>query len=116
MQQMNLSARARHRIFKLARTTAELAGEGEVQVMTSPKSCTIGHWNSLWQIARCMQEKPGGLALYLPFPLQTILSIAVALGIGEFAYPKCNCQNDKQVSTKNISPVNNKRRNYAATY
>ena len=31
VQQMNLSARAYHRVLKLARTIADLAGEGEVQ-------------------------------------------------------------------------------------
>lgn len=32
MQQMNLSARGYHRVLKLARTIADLAGEGEIQV------------------------------------------------------------------------------------
>jgi magnesium chelatase family protein len=32
MQQMNLSARAYHRVLKLARTIADLAGEGEIGV------------------------------------------------------------------------------------
>lgn len=33
MQQMNLSARAYHRVLKLARTIADLSGEGEIGVM-----------------------------------------------------------------------------------
>jgi magnesium chelatase family protein len=32
MQQLNLSARAYHRVLKLARTIADLAGEGEIGV------------------------------------------------------------------------------------
>jgi magnesium chelatase family protein len=32
MQQMNLSARAYHRILKLGRTIADLAGEPQIQV------------------------------------------------------------------------------------
>ena len=32
MQQMNLSARAYHRILKLGRTIADLAGEEQIQV------------------------------------------------------------------------------------
>ena len=32
MQQMQMSARAFHRILKLARTIADLAGEGEISI------------------------------------------------------------------------------------
>jgi len=32
MQQMNLSARAYHRVLKLSRTIADLAGEGKIRV------------------------------------------------------------------------------------
>jgi len=46
MQQMNLSARAYHRVLKLSRTIADLAGEGEIQVE---------------HLAEALQYRPRGL-------------------------------------------------------
>ena len=46
MQQMNLSARAYHRVLKLSRTIADLAGEGEIRVE---------------HLAEALQYRPRGL-------------------------------------------------------
>jgi magnesium chelatase family protein len=46
MQQMNLSARAYHRILKLGRTIADLAGEERIQVQ---------------HLAEALQYRPRGL-------------------------------------------------------
>jgi len=46
MQQMNLSARAYHRVLKLSRTIADLTGEGEIRVE---------------HLAEALQYRPRGL-------------------------------------------------------